>query len=90
VTFEWDNGKQYRNLVKHEVDFQDVVRIFANPVLEWVDDREDYGEERILSIRVTEDEYFVVVSTWRGNTRRIISAWKAGQDEKEKYHDYHA
>ncbi len=90
MPFEWDNDKQHRNLEKHGVDFQDVVRIFANPVLEWVDDREEYGEERILAIGVTEGEYFVVVSTWRGNTRRIISAWKAGRDEQEKYHHYHA
>jgi len=90
MTFEWDNDKQHRNLVKHGVDFQDVVRFFANPVLEWIDNREDYREERILSIGVTEEEYFVVVSTWRENTRRIISAWKAGRNEKEKYHDYHA
>ncbi len=90
MTFEWDNDKQHRNLVKHGVDFQDVVRFFANPVLEWIDNREDYREERILSIGVTEEEYFVVVSTWRENTRRIISAWKAGRDEKEKYYDYHA
>lgn len=63
MTFEWDNDKQHRNLVKHGVDFQDVVRIFAHPVLEWVDDREDYGEKRIPSIGVTDEEYFVVVST---------------------------
>ncbi len=90
MTFEWDNDKQHRNLMKHGVDFQDMVWFFANPVLEWIDNREDYREERILSIGVTEEEYFVVVSTWRENTRRIISAWKAGRDEKEKYYDYHA
>ena len=48
--------------------------------------RKDYGEERTLAIGVDEGNYFVVVSTRRGENRRLISAWKAGQDEKEKYH----
>ncbi len=90
MTFEWDNDKQQRNLAKHGVDFVDVIRMFANPVLEWIDDREDYGEERIVSIGHDQEEYFVVVSTWRGEVRRIISAWKAGRDEQERYHDDHS
>ena len=90
MTFEWDDDKQQGNLEKHGVDFLDVVRIFANPVLEWIDTRQDYGEERTISIGVTEEDYFVVVSTRRGERRRIISAWKAGRDEKEKYHNHHA
>ena len=49
MTFEWNNDKQQRNLEKHGVDFLDVVRIFSNPVLEWIDNREDYGEERIVT-----------------------------------------
>jgi uncharacterized protein len=71
------------------VDFLDVARIFSNPVLEWIDTRHNYGEKRIISIGFTEEDYFVVVSTRRGERRRIISAWKAGRDEKEKYHDHH-
>lgn len=90
MVFEWDDDKQEGNLKKHGVDFLDVVRIFANPVLEWIDTRQDYGEERTISIGFTEEDYFVVVSTWRRERRRIISAWKAGRDEKEKYHDHHA
>ena len=90
MTFEWDNDKQQSNLDKHGVDFLDVVRIFSNPVLEWIDTRQDYGEELTISIGFNEEDYFVVVSTWRGEMRRIISAWKAGQDEKEKYYHHHA
>ncbi|MBA3612779.1 MAG: BrnT family toxin [Nitrospirales bacterium] len=90
MVFEWDDDKQEGNLKKHGVDFLDVVRIFANPVLEWIDTRQDYGEERTISIGFTEEDYFVVVSTWRRERRRINSAWKAGRDEKEKYHHHHA
>ena len=89
MTFEWDNDKQQSNFEKHGIDFLDVVRIFSNPVLEWVDTRQDYGEERTITIGFTGEEYFVVVSTQRGEKCRIISAWKAGRDEKEKYHHHH-
>jgi len=88
MSFEWDNDKQQNNLQKHGVDFLDVVRIFSKPVLEWIDTRKDYGEERIMTIGFDEENYFVVVSTRRGENRRIISAWKAGKDEKEKYHHH--
>jgi len=80
------NDKQKSNLQKHGVDFLDAVRIYSNPVLEWIDSRKDYGEERTMAIGFDKENYFVVVSTKRGDNRRIISAWKAGQDEKEKYH----
>lgn len=86
MNFEWDNAKQQSNLDKHGVDFLDAVRIYSNPVLEWIDTRKEYGEERIMTIGFDEEDYFVVVSTWRGENRRIISAWKAGRDEEEKYH----
>jgi len=88
MKFEWDNDKQERNLQKHGVDFLDAVRIFSQPVLEWVDTRKDYGEKRIVTIGCDGENCFIVVSTWRGENRRIISAWKAGADEKEKYNDY--
>jgi uncharacterized DUF497 family protein len=89
MNFEWDETKRHSNLLKHGVDFLDAVKIFANPVLEWPDDRQDYGEERFMSIGVFEEDYFVIISTWRGEKRRIISAWKAGNNEQEKYHDDH-
>jgi hypothetical protein len=88
MDFEWNNDKQESNLQKHGVDFLDAVRIFSNPVLEWVDTRKDYGEKRIMTIGYDDENYFIVVSTWRGKNRRVISAWKAGTDEKEKYHPY--
>lgn len=88
MDFEWDNDKQKSNLQKHGVDFLDAVRIFSNPVLEWVDNRKDYGEKRIMTMGYDDENYFIVVSTWRDKNRRVISVWKAGTDEKEKYHQY--
>lgn len=83
--FEWDENKRAANLAKHGIDFVRAARIFQNPVLERIDDRDDYGEQRLIAIGYWETDSVVVVSTWRGTNRRIISAWKAGADEQEFY-----
>lgn len=82
---EWDEAKRLSNLRKHKIDFIDAAKVFVNPTLERPDDRDDYGEERIICIGEFEGSYFVVVYTWRGENRRIISAWRAGRDEQETY-----
>ncbi len=83
--FEWDENKRAANLAKHGIDFVRAARIFQNPVLERIDNREDYGEQRFIAIGYWETDFVVVVATWRGDNRRIISAWKAGTDEQEYY-----
>ena len=83
--FEWDENKRAANLAKHGIDFVRAARIYQNPVLERIDDREDYGEERIIALGHWELDFVVVVTTWRGDNRRIISAWKAGADEQRTY-----
>lgn len=84
--FEWDEDKRRLNLDKHGVDLVRAAKIFLNPVLESPDDREDYGEERTIAIGQWEGMCLVVVYTWRGGNRRIISAWKANKDDREAYY----
>ncbi len=84
--FEWDDAKRRGNIETHGVDFVLAAKIFLNPVLEAPDDREDYGEERIIAIGHWDEHCIVVVYTWRGENRRIISAWKAGKDDREAYY----
>lgn len=86
--YEWDEEKRARNFEKHRVDFLDAAKIFEHPILEWCDTREDYGEDRWIAIGHWEEEFFVVVYTWREDNRRIISAWKAGRNEEERYYDH--
>jgi uncharacterized protein len=83
--FEWDEQKWRENLDEHGVDFADAALIFANPVLEAEDDRQDYGEVRIRALGHVGEDYYLVVYTWRGENRRIISAWKVGDDGKRRY-----
>lgn len=77
---EWDEEKREANIKKHGVDFYRAAKIFANPVVECLDDREDYGEDRMIATGHWEDYFIVAVYTRRGANRRIISAWKAGRD----------
>jgi uncharacterized DUF497 family protein len=55
------------------------------PVFEAVNGRDYRGERRIKAIGEAEGLHLVVVYTWRGDVRRIISAWKAGRNDREKY-----
>jgi hypothetical protein len=83
--FEWDERKRLRNLEEHGVDFRRAVQIFDDAVLEAPDTRRSYGETRFLALGHVEDEYYMVVYTWRGQARRIISAWKVGNDGRRRY-----
>ena len=90
MEFEWDEDKRERNLKKHGIDFVRAVKIFENPIVEWIDDRVDYSEDRLIAIGHWKEQFLIVVYTWRGTTRRIISAWKAGSDEERTYYEGHA
>ena len=85
MAFDWDAGKNAANIAKHSIDFADAARMFEGPLLERVDDREDYGETRIVAVGVVEGRELFVVYTMRGENRRIISARKANRHEREAY-----
>ncbi len=87
LEFEWDEDKAAANLAKHRVSFLTAAEVFANEILERIDDREDYGEVRWIALGRVEAEVFRVVFTWRGDRLiRIISAQKASKDEREIYY----
>ncbi len=87
LKFEWDEDKARANLAKHRVSFLTAAAIFANEMLERIDDREDYGEIRFIALGRVEAEVYRVVFTWRGESLiRLISVQKASKDEREIYH----
>ena len=73
------------NLAKHGIDFVLAAKIFRNPTIEHIDDRADYGEERLIAVGHWNDEVLVVVYTWRDENRRIISAWRIDDEGKRRY-----
>ncbi len=71
---EWDENKWESNIEERGIDFVRAAKIFDNPIIERLDDRKDYGEERYIAIGHWEEKFLVVVYTWSGKNRRIISA----------------
>lgn len=86
IEFEWDDDKTAANLAKHRVDFIDAAQIFAGPTVQLIDEREDYGEQRVRAIGEHDGRIYVVVYTIRQSRLRLISAWKAGKNDREKYY----
>jgi uncharacterized DUF497 family protein len=87
IEFEWDEEKARANLNKHRVSFLTAAQIFDREVLERIDDREDYGEVRMIALGRIDTEVYRVVYTWRDeNLIRVISAQKASRDERKIYH----
>lgn len=91
MDFEWDDAKAALNLRKHGIAFEEAARVFLDPGrIDMVDDREEYGEERWLSIGWVDPVLLVVVHVVRGvhgEVTRIISARKANAYERAIYHE---
>jgi uncharacterized DUF497 family protein len=66
-------------------DLLDAALIFEGPVLIKPDLRKDYGEPRFLALGMVDDACFVMVYTLRGSARRLITAWRGGEDERIQY-----
>jgi uncharacterized protein len=84
--FEWDEAKSERNRVERGFGFDYAARVFAEPVLEEQDRRKDYKERRLVATGKIGEDVFVIVYTWRGNRRRIISARPAKRRERDAYY----
>ncbi|MGH6718121.1 MAG: BrnT family toxin [Alphaproteobacteria bacterium] len=82
---DWDERKRIANLRKHGIDFVDARHIFQRSTIEVRDARRDYGEDRIGAFGEIGDEVLVVVYVWREGRRRLISARRAGTDERRAY-----
>ena len=88
MEFEWDDDKDRVNRKKHGISFDEAKHVFDGPVLIRIDDREDYGEIREISMgSLLGHVVIVVVHTDRAGKTRIISARKANRKERQVYYD---
>lgn len=87
MKFEWDPSKSAANLAKHGVSFEQAVRVFEGPVLTRVDDRQDYGERREITLGAVPpgEVILLVVHTDRAGMTRLISARRASRKERKVY-----
>jgi uncharacterized DUF497 family protein len=70
MNFEWDEEKRASNIHKHGVDFLTAASIFESETLERIDDREDYGEERMIALGHAGGVVYRVVYTLRGESEQ--------------------
>jgi uncharacterized DUF497 family protein len=83
--FEWNERKRLENFRSRNVDFREATGIFDGLVIEVEDRRANYGERRFRALGFWGGEYYVVVYTWRGEKRRIISALRVGEHGRRRY-----
>jgi uncharacterized protein len=85
--FDWDERKAVTNRRDHGVTFHQATKAFRDPrAVETIDDREDYGEERINLRGMCDGVILRVTYTERGNRIRIISARQAERHEQDDYY----
>ena len=83
--FFWNGAKRRLNLHKHDIDFADADKIFRGVTFTAEDTREDYGEQRFLTLGLLEDQVVSVAHTEQGEEIRIISIRKATKHEARFY-----
>ena len=87
MEFEWDEAKRQQVLRSRGIDLLFAALIFEGPTLTKPDTREDYGEPRYISLGLIDEEPYVVIHTERQGRIRLISAWKGGRKDHERYKD---
>jgi uncharacterized protein len=86
MRFQWDKSKAKYNYAKHGVSFEFAKKVFSDPfAIEFLDDRQDYDEERFVIIGKADAHVLFVVYTERDNIIRIISTRRATKLEQETY-----
>jgi uncharacterized protein len=85
VRYEWDEAKNRSNFAKHGLRFEDAELVFFGPCITFVDDRFDYGEERLLTLGLLAGRLVVIAHAPRDEGTRIISMRKGNRREQEIY-----
>lgn len=84
LVFEWDEGKNQGNIIKHGISFEIAMKVFQDPYrIDWYDEENSgfnkYGdwEDRYIALGYVGDVLYVVYTVRERNDEdviRIISA----------------
>lgn len=86
--FEWSDAKARANIARHDLSFETARKVFSDPLaLDWLDDREDYGEARYVTVGLASHRLLHVAYTMRDHRIRIITARAAAPQERRIYHE---
>ena len=81
----FDPEKDATNLSKHGVSLAAAAEFDWDAALAWIDDRADYGEQRIVVLAPLGDRLFFVVFVERDEAIRVISLRRANRREVSHY-----
>jgi uncharacterized DUF497 family protein len=89
LRFEWDLNKAEANLAKHEVSFEEAMRVFADPLARIFPDEEHsvYELREIIIGHSAEHQLILVNFTAIDDRVRIFSARKATRRERKDYEE---
>lgn len=85
MAMSYDPAKRKKNEQKHAIDLAECEPVFDAPMLTREDTREDYGEQRLISLGMLKKKVVVLVWTDREDGPRLISCRKAEPHEQEAY-----
>jgi len=83
----WDRAKASSNPKKHEgVTFEEAKHVLLDPFALTREDNDAQGEQRFVTLGMGgKGRILVVVYTYREDTIRLISAWKANEPQRRRY-----
>ena len=85
MQIEFDSAKRNKNLVERGLDFARAGEVFKSLHFTGQDTRQNYQEDRFITVGLLDARLVVLVWTLRGEVRRIISLRKANDREKTFY-----
>jgi uncharacterized DUF497 family protein len=88
MQIEFDAAKRNKTLAERGLDFARAADVFAGTHLTAPDSRQDYAEDRFITLGHLDERLVVLVWTPRDEVRRIISMRKANDREKAFYDRY--
>lgn len=88
VKIEFDASKRDITLDQRGLDFARAAEVFEGRHFTGQDTRQEYAEDRFITVGHLDTRLVVLVWTPRGEARRIISMRKANDREKALYDRY--
>ena len=91
ISFEWDENKNQKNIVKHGISFKEASTVFYDEEALLISDKEHSEEEdRFVLLGLSrQSKLLIVCHCYRGLEERIriISARKATKKEQKQYYE---
>lgn len=86
MIYEWDEAKNPTNSAKHGLNVADAEQVLTGNCVTFVDDRFDYGEERLITLGLLAGRVLIIAHAPGGDDiTRIISMRKANRREQKIY-----